>query len=56
MVYILDYVGELLLSKAQSAIFQLYHDENKLHFDKMMTMFTLYQQGYFYFYSANLLK
>ena len=27
-----------MLFRANSAIFQLYHDENKLHFDEMMTM------------------
>jgi len=27
-----------LLFRANSAIFQLYHDENKLHFEEMMMM------------------
>jgi hypothetical protein len=34
-----------LLFRANSAIYQLYHDENKLHFDEMMMMmmrFALY--------------
>jgi len=35
-------VSDLLLLNAKWAIFQLYHGENKLHFDEMMMIFALY--------------
>jgi deoxycytidine triphosphate deaminase len=37
-----EQVSEWLLFNTNSAIFQLYHGENKLIFDEMMTMYTLY--------------
>ena len=35
-------LSEWLLFNANGAIFQLYHGENKLHFDEMMMMFDLH--------------
>ena len=37
------YLSEWLLLNANSAIFQLYHGENKLIFNEMMMRFALYQ-------------
>jgi len=36
------YMGECLLLSANSAIFQLYHGENKYIFNEMMMRSTLY--------------
>jgi hypothetical protein len=35
-------LSEWLLFNTNGAIFQLYHGENKLHFDEMMMMSALY--------------
>jgi len=40
----------------KSAIFHRYHDENKLHFNEMMMMSTLYQHVSLDFYGAGSLK
>jgi hypothetical protein len=37
-----DWISKWLLFNAKSAIFQPYHDENKLHFNEKMMMSTLY--------------
>jgi hypothetical protein len=37
-----EWVSEWLLLNAMWAMFQLYHGENKLHFDEMMMMYALY--------------
>ena len=43
MQYLYDHIfSEWLLFNANSAIFQLYHGENKLIFNAMMTRSTLY--------------
>jgi alkylation response protein AidB-like acyl-CoA dehydrogenase len=39
---VVDRHSDLLLLNAKWAIFQLYHGENKLHFDEMMMIFALY--------------
>ena len=47
-------VREWLLFNATKAIFQLYYDENKLHFDGVL--FVLVQQAELDFYSVSLVK
>jgi hypothetical protein len=47
-------VREWLLFNATKAIFQLYYDENKLHFDD--DLFLLVQQAELDFYSVSLVK
>ena len=41
-LYVLEWVSEWLLFNANSAIFQLYHGENKLIFNEMMMMSALF--------------
>ena len=48
----LEWVSEWLLFNVNT-IFQLYHGENKLIFNEMMTLYFIYQYD---FYSANSLK
>jgi hypothetical protein len=38
----INWLGKWLLFNAKWAISQLYHGENKLHFNEMMMMSTLY--------------
>jgi hypothetical protein len=49
-------VSEWLLFNANSAIFQLYHGENKLIFNEMMVRFVLDQHAELDIYSASSLK
>jgi len=42
LVLLIEWVGEWLLLNANSAIFQLYHGENKLIFNEVMMKSALY--------------